>query len=124
MEGMLKVATIIGALMLTGGISAADSGFRCEGGRLVTAGDHMHEVKKRCGDPDLVGTRTEKRRQKYKVRRWVSGTMEEVSEEREVEVTIDEWTYDLGPERFIRHVSFENQRVTLVTTGDYGTKAR
>jgi hypothetical protein len=48
---------------------------------------------------------------------------EEVSEEQVVQVPVDEWTYDLGPERFIRFVDFENQRVVRVTTGGYGTTA-
>jgi hypothetical protein len=112
-------------LPATAGPAAADdSGFRCESGRLVSRGDHMAEVRHKCGDPQFVIQRTEKRRVKHKIVRWVAGAAEEVSEEREVEVPIDEWTYDLGPERFIRFVAFEDGRVIGVRTGGYGTKKR
>jgi len=100
----------------------ADGGFRCPGGRLVSTGDPMYEVRKKCGDPNAVSQRTEKRKIKVKVRRWLSPTEhEEISEEREVEVLVDEWTYDFGRDRFIRYVAFEDARVVGVTTGSYGT---
>src|SRR3954463_13932395 len=86
----------------------ADSGFRCESGRLVYTGDHMYEVRKKCGDPDMVTQRLEKRKVTQKVRRWVGGVAEEFDEEREVDILVDEWVFDFGPERFIRIVSFED----------------
>jgi hypothetical protein len=102
--------------------SEVSEGFRCPPGRVVSRGDHMVEVRKRCGEPDFVTQRTDKRKVKVKVRRWVEGVMEEVSEERVVEVLVDEWTYDFGPRRFLRFVSFEDGRVIGVRTGGYGTK--
>jgi hypothetical protein len=39
-----------------------------------------------------------------------------------VEVTIEEWTYDLGETSFIRYVILENGTVVDVKTGDYGRK--
>jgi hypothetical protein len=38
-----------------------------------------------------------------------------------VTVMIDEWTYDLGPHRFIRHLIFENGRLIRVWTADRGS---
>ena len=100
----------------------ADGGLRCPGGRLVSTGDPMYEVRKKCGDPDAVVQRTEKRKIKTKVRRWISPTAhEDISEEREIEVLVDEWTYDFGSDRFVRYVAFEDARVVGVTTGGYGT---
>lgn len=86
----------------------ADSGFRCNSGRLVTVDDRMYEVMDRCGRPDLVGQR-------------VAGR--QVGDDY-VEVLLDEWTYDLGPSRFVRTVIFENGRVIDVESGDYGKKGR
>jgi hypothetical protein len=103
------------------GAARAEGGFRCPSGRLVSTGDHMVTVRKKCGEPDFVTQRTEKRKIKVKVRRWTELGPEEISEEREIEVLVDEWTYDLGAERFVRFVSFENARVVSVTTGDYGS---
>jgi hypothetical protein len=102
--------------------AAADTTFRCESGRLARLGDRMYEVEQKCGDPDFVTQRTEKRTVKHKVRRFIGGVWEEFDEEREVDVLIDEWTYDLGPEHFVRYVSFENGRVCGIGTGNYGRK--
>lgn len=98
----------------------ADDGFRCKSGRLVSVGDGMREVRNRCGDPDFATTRTERRKIKYRYSRWVGNIEESIVEEREVEVPVEEWTYDLGPNAFVRYVTFENGRVVGVTAGDYG----
>lgn len=100
----------------------ADDGFRCGTGRLVSVGDGMYQVRNRCGDPDAVSTRVEKRKVKYRVSRWIYGVQESIIEEREVEIPIEEWTYDLGPRAFVRYVVFENGAVVNVTTGSYGRK--
>jgi hypothetical protein len=102
----------------------ADSGFRCGSGRLVDQGDRMYEVRDKCGEPDAVTTRIAKRTVKEKVRRTTGGVTEEVSEEREVEVLLDEWVYDLGDRRFVRYVAFENDRVIDVATGRRGSQRR
>jgi hypothetical protein len=104
--------------------ASADDGFRCPGGKLVSRGDHMVEVRQKCGDPDQVSQRVDKRKVKVKVKRWIDGVQEEVSEEQVVDVVIDEWVYDLGPQKFIRYVDFENSRLVQVTTGSYGAQAR
>jgi hypothetical protein len=110
-------------LVAVPGLARADGDFRCPSGRLVSTGDHMTDVRKKCGDPDDVIQRLEKRKIKVKVRRWLSPTeQEETIEEREVEVLVDEWTYDFGSDRFIRFVDFENARVVGVTTGSYGRR--
>ena len=39
-----------------------------------------------------------------------------------IEVAIDEWLYDFGPQRFIQHLTFEQGKLVDVTSGKYGTK--
>jgi hypothetical protein len=99
------------------GAASADDGFRCDTGRLVGTGDHMAEVRNKCGEPDSAGQRVEKRTRKEKVRRWIHGAAEEFTEEREIEVVLDEWVYDFGPRRFLQIVTFENGRVVFTETG-------
>jgi hypothetical protein len=107
-------------LMAVGAAPAgAEESFRCQG-RLVSKGDGKYDVHKKCGDPDAVTQRTDKRKLRERVRRWIGNVMEEVTEEREVEVIVQEWTYDLGPQRFVRVVDFENDRVVAVHARDYG----
>jgi hypothetical protein len=112
----------LAAAFVGGTATRADSGFRC-GSRVVSTGDHMYEVRKRCGDPDFVGQKTIKRKIKVKRREWVDGQVENVTDEQIVDILVDEWTYDFGPRRFIRFVLFEDGRVLDVATGGYGTKA-
>jgi hypothetical protein len=100
----------------------ADSGFRCRTGRLVSVGDRMSEVLDRCGEPDAVVERIEKRKVKHRFTRRVGNVEESVTEEREIEVPITEWTYDMGPRAFTRYVLFEASAVVNVATGDYGRR--
>lgn len=102
--------------------ASADEGFRCKSGRLVLVGARIPEVRDRCGEPDAISSRVEKRKIKHKFTRWVGNVQESVIEEEEVEVPLDEWTYDMGPNAFVRYVLFENGAVIDVTTGGYGRK--
>jgi hypothetical protein len=104
------------------GAAHADSGFRCGTGRLVSVGDRMGEVLDRCGEPDAVIQRVEKRKVKHRVTRRVGNVEESFIEEQEIEVPVDEWAYDLGRYAFVRYVVFENGQVVNVATGHYGNK--
>ncbi len=82
--------------------------FGCERS-IASTGDTKMEVRMKCGDPtsiDIVG--------------------EELLDERTtdagrlVSVTIEEWTYNLGPNRFIRIFRFRNGRLAEIGTGGYG----
>ncbi|MEA2697913.1 MAG: hypothetical protein QOI66_2184 [Myxococcales bacterium] len=119
----LSLSTAAAALV-AGPAARADDGFRCESGRLVKVGDRTYDVQSKCGDPDQVVQRTEKRTVRHKVRRWVNGVWEEVTEEQEVDVLVDEWTYDMGPQRLIRRLFFENDRLFRVSTGNRGAPVR
>lgn len=111
------------AISLAGPVAAwADDGFRCATGKLVSLGDRGYEVKSRCGAPDDINTRVERRRVQVRVGRWINGNLVNVVEEREVEIPIEEWTYDLGSTSFIRYVFFESGVVVDVKTGGYGRK--
>jgi len=100
----------------------ADDGFRCATGRLVSVGDRMGEVRDRCGSPDATAQRVEKHRVKHRLPRRVGDIVESYIEEVEIEVPLEEWTYDLGRGSFTRYVTFANGVVINVVTGDYGTK--
>lgn len=115
---------LVSFLLTLGGAGKAwaDEGFRCGTGKLVSVGDRMFDVRDRCGEPDAVSSRVERRKVKYRVNRWIYGVQESVVEEREVEIPIEEWTYDLGPRSFVRYVVFENGTVVNVATGRYGRK--
>ena len=83
------------------------------------------DVRNKCGDPDYVGQRVEKRKRKEKVRQNSgAGYSEEVVEEREVEILLDEWIYDLGPRSSCARRCSRTAVVVQTATGDYGSKRR
>jgi Protein of unknown function (DUF2845) len=99
-------------------------GMRC-GTKLVGNGDSMYTVESRCGSPDDKQHRTETRTERV----WINlpcpvrgqvGCGQMV--ERTVEVTIDEWTYDFGPEKLIQRAIFQQGQLVNVISGSYGTK--
>ena len=99
----------------------AFQGFRCGSGRLVDEGDQSLEVRKRCGDPDFADSHEERRTVRRTVWTQIAGVPVASEEEVTVSVMVDEWTYDLGPNRLIRHLIFEQNRLVRVWTSGRGS---
>ena len=76
---------------------------RC-GTRLVREGSTHTEVREFCGEPDDIITTTEVRQRTVHSR--VAGVI--VSDTIAVEVQVTQWVYNLGPQRFMRRLIFEN----------------
>ncbi|MCM2334913.1 MAG: DUF2845 domain-containing protein [Anaeromyxobacteraceae bacterium] len=97
--------------------AAAPAGFedsiRCEGG-LVSVGDSKLDLLGRCGAPTL---REAKEVERSSSRRDDGNG---VSERSASTVTVERWTYDFGPRRFLGHVTLELGVVTSVSHGGYG----
>ncbi len=99
---------------------------RC-GSKLVNDGDHKAKVLKHCGEPVAI-----------EVRRIVRGGLlhrhadqraSGIARPREsllahqpvyVEVIIEEWTYNFGPRKLMRVISFENGLVRGIRQLGYG----
>ncbi len=62
----------------------------------------------RCGEPTSKDTHGEELREKLD------------NSEGKVFVSAEEWTYDLGPNRFVRILTFRNSKLTDIRTGGYG----
>jgi hypothetical protein len=107
---------------------AYSDGFWCDG-KLISTGITKYEVLHECGEPDYKEVRFEKRIRRdffrdlflpdevYRYREREQYREPFLVEE---EMMIEEWTYNLGPTRFIRYLTFENGRLVRITTGDYG----
>jgi len=83
-------------------------------GQRVEVGDRKIEVLMKCGQPTLVDKRSEEQLHS----RWTEEGR--IFEERETYTTIEEWTYNFGPNNFMYSIKFENGRVRKVESGDYG----
>lgn len=91
----------VAALTLVAAAASADS-FRC-GTRLVTDGDPAAKVQALCGLP------TELRRSAI-LRRptvWIGGRPYALADGMSV-VSVEIWTYNLGPHRLMRELRFED----------------
>ena len=77
--------------------------------RIVSIGDSQSEVLGKWGEP--VGKNSHQ--EELKERR-ANGQRSTVF------VTVDEWTYNLGPDRFMRIITFNDGRVKEIETGSYG----
>ncbi len=117
---VLIPVTLAVGLAVAGASALGADGLRCPGGRLVGVGDRMLAVRSRCGDPDFADGHVERRTIKRTVYRPGPGIAESVSEE--VDVNVDEWTYDFGARRFVYTLVFENGRVAHIVSGSYGNK--
>ena len=79
------------------------------GGRLLSTGDTKSDVLIRCGEPFYKSSHLEELKERF-----------EGAGVRTVTVTIEEWTYNFGPQRFMRIITFRNGTVIDVRTGNYG----
>ncbi len=80
---------------------------------MVHVGDAKLDVLARCGEPAMVDAWDEARGV-FEVTDPAQVAAESTS------VRVEVWTYDLGPNQFVRFVRLENGRVASVTTGTYG----
>lgn len=97
------------------------SDFSCDS-KIVSIGDYRYDVLRKCGEPSHVEVWEEVRIRRdfspglfetgigfYQSQQFLTGS-----------VTVDEWVYNLGPNRLIRYLRFENSRLIRITEGDYG----
>ena len=91
----MNAKAIVLSLLLSASAGAAD--LRCNS-LLVEPGDHLIDVLDLCGEPVFASQRVDLRR---------DGRL----------VTIDEWVFDLGRNRFRRHLEFQDGRLVRIDVG-------
>jgi hypothetical protein len=94
--------------------SAQADAFRC-GTRLVTEGDTRGEVSNKCGDP----TEVDHSSILVQPTAWIHGRPVAIANGF-VEVPVEVWLYNLGPQRLMRRVRFQDGRVVAIETLGYG----
>ena len=85
----------------------ADS-FSCKGG-IISTDDRKADVVAKCGEPDFRDSHQEE----------VTQRLDTATHQR-VYISVEEWTYNLGPSQFMRIVVLQNGRVAEIRTGNYG----
>lgn len=119
----VTAALLLSAAFAVSSPALADS-MRCEN-RLLKEGDTKYDARALCGPPDAEEHRVERRRVRHQISvpcpggqgRRCTSMVEDT-----VEVPIEVWTYDFGPQRFVQYVIFENDKVVRIESGKYGHK--
>lgn len=109
----MKWIGIAVAGLLFAGTAGADS-FRC-GTRLVTDGDSMDKVEALCGRP----TDIQRREVLQRPIRWYRGRPYYTSYE-PIPIPVEVWTYNLGPSKLMRRLTFEDGLLVEVETLGHG----
>ena len=118
MNSPARLAPALLALLAALGVAAwpepAQAAFRC-GSKLVSEGDTSGTVRAICGPP------TEARRER--IRRppiiWRNGLPLRIPSG-DVEIPVEIWIYNLGPDQLMRRIRFEDGVVTAMDTLGYG----
>ena len=111
----LRRLALAAALAASAGAALGDDSLRCDGG-IVSLGDSKLDLLGKCGSPALVEERPVEFSQ-FSVLPGVG------SAEQRSATTLEKWTYDFGPSRFVQIVSLELGRVVKVERGTYGYDA-
>lgn len=77
--------------------------------QVVSRGDRKNDVLAKCGEPSFKDVHEEMVSERID-----GGTL------RKRNLPVEEWTYNLGPNRFVRILTFKNGRLTDIRTGKYG----
>lgn len=107
---LFSLAVIAAAVSLP----AHADGMRC-GSRLIRDGDARAEVRAFCGEPVDVQTRTILRRPVYNFQGRLVYSGDGL-----VEIPVETWTYNFGPNKLMRRVRFVDGIVDEVETLGYG----
>ncbi|HEU4591625.1 MAG TPA: DUF2845 domain-containing protein [Steroidobacteraceae bacterium] len=111
---MRRAAAIVVLGFLAASPAFAD-GFRC-GTKLVLEGATRSEVAAKCGEPtEVITMRSIFRRPVI----WTNGRPYFIGEDA-VEVPVEAWVYNLGPNKLMRRLRFEGGVVTEIETLGYG----
>jgi len=111
---MKRTAALLVFSLLACSSAFADN-MRC-GTKLVSEGDSRSEVAAKCGEPtDVVERRSVFRRPVI----WGYGRPMYVGEDA-IEVPVEVWLYNLGPNKLMRRITFEGGYVVEVETLGYG----
>ena len=89
------------------------------GSGLVHDGDDQSKVLRLCGEPSRIEKRSILRRPQA----WIGGRMVYVGQD-EVEVSVETWTYNFGPNKLMRQLKIVGGLVEEIETLGYGYHER
>lgn len=116
----ILIVSLLGIAALSQEASAMS--FRCNS-YLIEVGMQKLELSQKCGAPASASSRIERRITRVK-QRAAPGVyprdLQVVEVEQEVEITIEEWIYNFGPNQFMQRVVMEGGRIRKISDLGYG----
>jgi hypothetical protein len=100
-------------LLLAGPVAGRADGMRC-GNALITQGDSLLRVRHECGEPTYAAQYVTYGSQV------VFNPLLRLYSDLTVPIMVEEWTYNLGPTRFMRKLRFENGELITIESLKYG----
>jgi hypothetical protein len=102
-------------LLLTLSWNAGAESMECRD-RIISEGDSLSKVATLCGNPTQVDHTSIVRSTAGSVvnGQWVA------SAGSQIEIPVEIWLYNLGPDRLMRQIRFEDGRVVRIQTLDFG----
>ena len=94
-------------------LAAHADGMRCRNA-LITRGDNLLRVQHECGTPTYATQYVV-----YGFRPVFNGVLGTYADQ-SIPITVEEWTYNLGPTRFMRKLRFENGELVSIESLEYG----
>ena len=113
---VMRIPLLVGLAVIGAALTApahADS-MRC-GNQVIRDGDSRAEVRTFCGEPVDVQTRTILRRPVYNLQGRLVYSGDGL-----IEIPVETWTYNFGPNKLMRRVRFVDGIVDEVETLGYG----
>ncbi len=107
----LPVAIVLGVVFAA---PVQADGMSC-GSALVHDGDEQARVRRVCGEPSQVEKRYIRRRPQV----WLGGRLVYVGQD-EVDVPVEIWTYNFGPNKLMRRLRIVDGLVEEIETLGYG----
>jgi Protein of unknown function (DUF2845) len=108
---------LLAALLVSISWQAGAQTMEC-GNRLITQGDSLAKVAALCGNPAQVDHTSIIRSASAG---WVNGQwMQSNGAQIQIEIPVEIWLYNLGPDKLMRQIRFEDGRVVKIETLDYG----
>jgi hypothetical protein len=109
---------LIPLLLITAFPCAEAQNFQC-GNKLVSEGESPPAVVAKCGEPTRIDRTTIVRSSSL----WVSGqqaSVPGVSNSIQVEIPVEVWLYNLGPDRLMEQLRFEGGRLVRIEALGFG----
>jgi hypothetical protein len=117
-QGISLLLSLICVLLFQNDV-VADSYLRCQG-RLVSIGDTKEEVLDKCDHPDKRDQWEEDHNSTisqiydYKTERYIA------PKRIKQPIRMERWTYNMGTNKFIRYLNFQNGELIKIETGERG----